>query len=86
MSKIICVPGDITQPNLGVSEEHLQTLLAEVTVVFHVAATVKFTEPLETATILNAIGTYRVVLFCRQMSQLKVGALAIISVHILSSF
>lgn len=72
LSKITCIPGDITEPNLGMSDDHQKILLDDVTVVFHSAATVKFNESLETAARLNTVGTHRVVLFCRQMTKLKV--------------
>lgn len=64
--------GDVTEPDLGMSAEDRAKLLEEVTIVFHSAATVKFNESLDTAVTLNTIGTQRVLLFCRQMKNLKV--------------
>ena len=72
LSKVTCIAGDVTEPNLGVSEEDMNRLLRDVTVVFHSAATVKFNESLETAVTLNTVGTQRVMLFCRKMNSLKV--------------
>ncbi len=76
LSKIVCVAGDVTEPNLGLSDHDQATLMKEVTVVFHSAATVKFNESLETAVTLNTIGTQRVLLLCRKMKQLKVTRLS----------
>nr|XP_042911961.1 fatty acyl-CoA reductase 1-like [Parasteatoda tepidariorum] len=44
--KVIAVHGDITQPNLGMSDEDLTKVTEEVTIVFHIAAVVSFTKPL----------------------------------------
>lgn len=72
---MVCVPGDVTEPDLGLSKENYDKLLEEVTVVFHSAATVKFNESLDTAVALNTLGTQKVLLFCRKMKKLKVGIL-----------
>lgn len=69
---MVCVAGDVTEPDLGLSEENRIKLLDEVSIVFHSAATVKFNESLDTAVSLNTLGTQRVLLFCRQMKKLKV--------------
>lgn len=72
LSKIVCIEGDLTQADLGLSNENLKELLDGVTVVFHSAATVKLNESLKTVISLNATGTQRVLLLCRKMKQLKV--------------
>lgn len=46
-SKISAVVGDITIPQLGLSEEHRQLLIDNVSIVFHSAASVKFDDPLK---------------------------------------
>lgn len=40
------VPGDIVEPGLGISIDDTETLIDEVSIVFHSAATVKFDEPM----------------------------------------
>jgi fatty acyl-CoA reductase len=45
-SKVFAMEGDILEANLGLSEENLETLKKEVSLVFHSAATVRFDEPL----------------------------------------
>uniref|UniRef100_A0A915KWH3 Fatty acyl-CoA reductase n=1 Tax=Romanomermis culicivorax TaxID=13658 RepID=A0A915KWH3_ROMCU len=44
--KVIAVDGNLTDENLGLSENDAKTLLNEVSIVFHCAATVKFDEAL----------------------------------------
>jgi fatty acyl-CoA reductase len=47
-------------------------ILSHVSVVFHVAATVRFNEKLKTALQTNLAGTQSVLQLCRDMQQLKV--------------
>ncbi|XP_077518789.1 fatty acyl-CoA reductase 1-like isoform X2 [Amblyomma americanum] len=70
LEKVKAVAGDLTQPNLGLSTNDQDTLVANVSVVFHSAATVKFDEPLKRAVQLNVLGTRRVVDLCKQMPNL----------------
>ena len=44
--KIHVIEGDILHADLGISAEDRQKLEAEVSVVFHLAATISFNEPL----------------------------------------
>lgn len=45
--------------------------LFKVNIVFHLAATVRFTEKLKTATAVNVSGTYEVLKLCKAMKNLK---------------
>lgn len=47
LTKVIPVSGDITYPGLGISSSDLKVLKENVSVVFHVAATIRFDEPLK---------------------------------------
>jgi len=58
LDKLVVINGNITEPNLGIDDEDLSTLINEVSVVFHCAATVKFDEALK-----YAIGSYVYVQF-----------------------
>lgn len=40
--KVIPIVGDTTKLNLGLSDEDLKTLVREVSVIFHVAASVRY--------------------------------------------
>ena len=46
LAKIIPLNGDITLPKLGLSDNDISTLIHEVSIIFHSAATVRFDEPL----------------------------------------
>ena len=45
LNKFVAVNGDCSQPDMGLSEEDKQTLVNEVNIVFHCAASVKFDAP-----------------------------------------
>jgi fatty acyl-CoA reductase len=71
-SQVSLVQGDITQPGLGISAENREELCREVSIVFHVAATIRFNENLKLALRTNVIGTQDVVNLCKEMPLLAV--------------
>ncbi|KAF2367620.1 Male sterility NAD-binding [Trinorchestia longiramus] len=71
LDKLYPVRGDITMEGLGLSEEDEAKLAAEVHVVFHVAATINFQEPIRVAVSMNMLGTKRVVNLAKKMSKLE---------------
>ncbi|XP_050347236.1 putative fatty acyl-CoA reductase CG5065 [Nymphalis io] len=72
LKKIIPVIGDLTELNLGISTQDLQILYDEVSVVFHLAATIKFNEPLSVAVKINVGGTEEVIKICQNMKNIEV--------------
>ncbi|CAH2108623.1 unnamed protein product [Euphydryas editha] len=72
LKKIIPVVGELTEMELGISTQDLQILYDEVSVVFHLAATVKFNEPLSVAVKINVGGTEEVIKICKNMKKLDV--------------
>lgn len=58
-TKICVIPGDMTLPQLGLSDTDQQKLVRDVSIVFHLAATVSFNEPLKYLECL--------ILYCLQM-------------------
>ncbi|XP_025191043.1 putative fatty acyl-CoA reductase CG5065 [Melanaphis sacchari] len=70
--KIIPVLGDMSEINLGISDDDYDMLVRNVSIVFHVAATVRFDEPLQEAIIKNVRGTREVVKLSGQMKNLIV--------------
>lgn len=70
--KLIPVQGDLSEIRLGLSDDDYRILSESVSVVFHVAATVKFNEPIRDAIIKNVRGTREVVQLAKQMETLKV--------------
>ena len=59
-------------PDLGISDQDLNLMIQEVSIVFHSAATVKFDEPLKTSIEYNVLGTRRVIQLCHKMPLLTV--------------
>ncbi|XP_075974573.1 putative fatty acyl-CoA reductase CG5065 isoform X2 [Anticarsia gemmatalis] len=71
LNKIIPVVGDITRDDLGLLPDVLKTLEEEVSIVFHLAATVNFNLPLNKALNINVNGTHEVIQLCRRMKKLQ---------------
>jgi fatty acyl-CoA reductase len=72
LSKIIPISGDITLPELGISEEDQKLLCEQISVVIHSAATVKFDEKLKLSINVNVNGTKRLIELCKRMPNLVV--------------
>jgi thioester reductase-like protein len=71
--KVTSVEADLEQPGLGLSSENHELLLtSEVSVVFHIAALVKFQEPLKIALNTNTLPVLAVLQLCEKMPQIKV--------------
>lgn len=70
--RIVSVTGDCCLPNLGLSDHENGLLKTKVDIVFHVAASVSFREPLMNALKTNVGGTRNVLNFCGNMKNLKV--------------
>lgn len=70
--KITLIPGDVTLPNLGISQSDREILKEEVTIVFHGAATVRFDEKLKTAIEVNVYGTKQMMQLCAECRNLLV--------------
>ncbi|KAI8433245.1 hypothetical protein MSG28_015321 [Choristoneura fumiferana] len=71
MSKIGVIEGDVGQLGLGIGEKDRQTLIDEVEVIFHGAATLRFNEPLREAVYINVRGTREMMLLARVCTKLK---------------
>lgn len=69
-NKIIPIKGDVTLPNLGLSNDARNLITQKVNIVLHSAATVKFNEPLKVAVNMNTKGTSRVIDLCKEMKNL----------------
>ena len=70
LNKIIPISGDITVDGLGISQNDLNQLVKNVSVIFHSAATIRFEEPLRVAVNYNMLGTRRVIKLAHQIPQL----------------
>ncbi|GJQ85954.1 hypothetical protein Trydic_g21802 [Trypoxylus dichotomus] len=71
LTKIKIIEGDVSQPNLGMSEIDREKLAEKINIVFHCAATVRFDENIRNAVILNTLGTKRVLDFASELRNLK---------------
>uniref|UniRef100_A0A8C6SGV6 Fatty acyl-CoA reductase n=1 Tax=Neogobius melanostomus TaxID=47308 RepID=A0A8C6SGV6_9GOBI len=70
--KIVPVHGDLTQPELGLSQEDQNTLAENIHIIFHCAATIRFNEPLKDAMQLNVLATQKMLALGRKMKQLEI--------------
>ncbi len=67
-NRIICIEGDITQENLGLSEQEYKNLGNDITTVIHSAALVKHFGNYKEFEEINVKGTKRVVDFCKRFN------------------
>ncbi|XP_043266220.1 fatty acyl-CoA reductase wat-like [Colletes gigas] len=70
--KVRVISGDCMLPGLGLSASDADLLTREVSVVFHVAATVRFDEELRKAIAVNVGGTKELMELCKRMPNLRV--------------
>ncbi|XP_013146638.1 PREDICTED: fatty acyl-CoA reductase 1-like [Papilio polytes] len=71
-SKVFVVSGDASEIGLGLSVEDRALLVNRVNIIFHVAASVRFDDPLEVAARLNLRGTREVVELAKEVRFLEV--------------
>ncbi|XP_020287702.1 putative fatty acyl-CoA reductase CG5065 isoform X2 [Pseudomyrmex gracilis] len=69
--KIVPIFGDLYNENLGLSEHDRNILIREVSIIFHVAATVRFTEKVHKIIILNVVSTKEILTLAKQMPKLQ---------------
>ncbi|CAI5668056.1 fatty acyl-CoA reductase 1 isoform X1 [Oreochromis niloticus] len=70
--KIIAVNSDLTQPELNLSKADQSILAENIDIVFHCAATVRFSEPLKDAVQLNVLATQMMLALAHRMKHLEV--------------
>jgi alcohol-forming fatty acyl-CoA reductase len=70
MKKIYPVWGEITQCNLGLSEEHEKYVIENSQIVFHFAASLKLEANLRHNVLMNLTGTQHVINLAKQMKNL----------------
>lgn len=69
--QIVVVPGDCSEPDLGISAKDRLTIVQKVSIVFHVAATVRFDEKMKLAVAINVRSPRDAINLCKEMPQLK---------------
>ncbi|GAB0087096.1 Fatty acyl-CoA reductase [Sergentomyia squamirostris] len=70
LDKLVPVAGDVSVLNMGISEED-EKAMENVSIVFHVAASVRFDDPLKDAILMNARGTREICRFAEKLKNLK---------------
>ncbi|XP_026734490.1 putative fatty acyl-CoA reductase CG8306 [Trichoplusia ni] len=70
--KLVPIAGDVGEDGLGLSPQDRQTLVENVEVVIHSAATLDFQESLRPTVKINLLGTRRVMELCKEAKKLKV--------------
>ncbi|XP_076750890.1 fatty acyl-CoA reductase wat [Xylocopa sonorina] len=69
--QIIAIAGDCEQSGLGISAADRETIARNVSIVFHVAATVRFDEKMKLAVPINVRSPKDLMSLCKEMSCLK---------------
>lgn len=72
IDKVVPIHGDVREPYLGIGENDYKTLTNEVEIFYHVAASVRFDEPLKETIALNTRGTKYALELAKGMKNLKV--------------
>ncbi|XP_046422619.1 putative fatty acyl-CoA reductase CG5065 isoform X1 [Neodiprion fabricii] len=70
--KLIPVAGDVAEEGLGLPPVERRVLIEKVSIVFHVAANVRFDDPLKHAVLMNTRGTREVCILAASMKKLVV--------------
>lgn len=65
------IEADLSLLDLGLSQENRKRLL-DTNIIFHAAATVRFNEAIRNAVNINVRGTKQMLLFAKEMPNLKV--------------
>ncbi|CAL1681384.1 unnamed protein product [Lasius platythorax] len=71
LKKLIAIAGDTTVKELSLSDADKERLTSRVSVVFHMAANVKFDLSLKMAVNMNTVGTVNIVALAKQMPLLE---------------
>ncbi|KAI4498794.1 hypothetical protein M0802_005969 [Mischocyttarus mexicanus] len=69
--RIVAIEGDCSLPNLGISMIDRAKLIREVSIVFHVAATVRFNEKIKSAIAINVRSLKDLISLSKEMPKLK---------------
>ncbi|XP_068145419.1 putative fatty acyl-CoA reductase CG8303 [Drosophila tropicalis] len=71
LAKVVPVVGELSEPNFNFTPELLEELIDNVNVIYHSAATIKFSSPLRTAIRTNLTGTMRTIELAKQLKHLS---------------
>lgn len=71
LEKLVPVPGDVTQPNLGIQEEIADLLVKEVDIIVSSAAVTTFDERYDFLMQTNTLGVYRLLEFGKRCQKIQ---------------
>lgn len=71
LKKIVVINGDTTHEGLGLSSSDKNRLIKDVSVVFHMAANVRFDLTLRTAINMNTRSTFNVIAVVQQVNKIQ---------------
>ena len=71
LKKVVAIRGDVTEPKLGMSSSDEELIIDTVSVILHVAATVKFDDEMNNAIRMNVIGTYSIIDLAKKIKNLS---------------
>lgn len=72
LNKVVAIPGDVMELDLGLSPENRKKLVEEVEIIHNLAATIRFDDPLKKAVLLNTRGTKLMLGLAKECKHLKV--------------
>ncbi|CAH1114014.1 unnamed protein product [Psylliodes chrysocephalus] len=72
LNKIIPIIGDIEKVNFGLSEKDKATIIENVTIIFHCAASIRFDDPIKKAVFANTRSAREITLLARQLKRIDV--------------
>lgn len=73
LDKIKPINADLNfSPNLGIAKHDLKMLRKEVNIIFHLAATIKFNEPIQAALKLNMVATHDLLEMAKTFDRLEI--------------
>lgn len=68
-AKVLAIQGDITEDKLGIGDDDAQTLRDNVTVIIHIAATIKFTEKIQLAAKMNMVAVQNMIALAQSLKR-----------------
>lgn len=71
-ANIIVLPGDVGEDDLGLSDADKTTVINNVNIIYHCAATLDFEADLPTNVNINLLGTKRILQLCAQLKNCEV--------------
>lgn len=82
LQRLIPVEGDICKPSLGISGQDRMIITDNVSVIFHLAATIRFDEHIKKSLQFNVLGVREIVKLARATKNLKVIVFILIYIDI----